>query len=153
MADSVAFYSSFGGWEVACQYIISGPDIKTLWSMTDESRVDVTLLQKRGASGGRIKLVQFAGASRAPIRDPRRPWDLGLLSVDFLVADVQERFSALTRQGVRSVSPAPVRYSVEVGEVEEVLLYGPSAEMVCWSNSNRCPSFLDSRRKVMNTAK
>jgi catechol 2,3-dioxygenase-like lactoylglutathione lyase family enzyme len=75
-----------------------------------------------------VELVQWDGGTDEPIRDVARPWDYGLLTLNFATTDIERAIPHLQSFGATFVSPPHV-YELAPGKrLREVMVYAPGGE-------------------------
>jgi catechol 2,3-dioxygenase-like lactoylglutathione lyase family enzyme len=74
--------------------------------------------------GGAIDLIQGPSSVRRPLRDPDRPWDCGLLTLNVRVRDLDRALAHLRPYGAEAVSD-PLAYEAGGTSVREVMVHAP----------------------------
>ncbi|GEM_PF-686911 len=130
LADSMRFYAAIPGWEVVYQGSLRAADIGELWGYHQQADVNVALLRHVASDYGKLKLLEFPGDSRQPIRNPNRVADVGLFDIDLMVTDIEACVKYMIERGARPGPCGPVRYSLGDVPVAEALVYGPDGEAI-----------------------
>lgn len=130
LARSITFYASIPGWEVVYQDSLNSTDASEFWDYHQQGEVKVALLRHTASDYGKLKLLEFPGDSRQPIRNPRQAWDIGLFDIDLAVTNIEACVKHMIGIGARPGPCGPVRYRFGELLVAEVLLYGPDGEAV-----------------------
>lgn len=130
LARSIKFYASIPGWEVVYQESLKPTDASELWGYYQQDEIKVALLRNTASDYGKLKLFEFSGDSRQPIRNPRQAWDIGLFDIDLVVTDIEACVEHMIGIGARPGPCGPVRYRFGELLVAEVLVYGPDSEAV-----------------------
>lgn len=76
------------------------------------------------AQVGMVDLIEAEGGAGPPLRDPERPWDYGLLTLNVRVRDLDRALSHLRAYGVEPVSE-PLAYEAGGSAFREVMVHAP----------------------------
>jgi catechol 2,3-dioxygenase-like lactoylglutathione lyase family enzyme len=127
LAATQTFYEQGIGLQCVDVTDVVAADTRQLWGL-DERLMRAALLAKLGEPVGMIELIEWEGVTLEPIRDQRRPWDYGLLSLNFRAGEMEQAIARLSSLGATLVS-APQTYAVAEGRiVHEVMIHSPSGE-------------------------
>lgn len=118
-------YCDHLGFSVASREDVDGAGWGALWRLPDvPDRLRVTLLDKPGSRGGRLRLVELPGMGRSSRQ--RRFMEAGLFAFDFYVRDVWGLWEELRADGFEFKSE-PLTYAMPgaSSEIAECLMAGP----------------------------
>jgi catechol 2,3-dioxygenase-like lactoylglutathione lyase family enzyme len=131
MAESLGFYRGIVGMDVIGAEMLRGLRFAGHWRMPPETRVNAVLLQAGDATVGRIMLMDFVDPRRERIRTRRERRIIGLMNLNFYVADIQSAYRDLSAKGYEFWGPPKQhRLSVGVGQETGALLEGPDGVIV-----------------------
>ena len=102
------------------------PATRSLWGIGDGA-IRVARLTRPGDAFGMVELVAWEGGAGEPIRDPSRPSDYGLLTLNFTTLDIERALPHLTSLGAR-FSAAPRAYEAGGRSIRETVGYAPGGE-------------------------
>ena len=118
-------YCDHLGFSVASREDVDGSGWGALWRLPDiPDRLRVTLLDKPGSKGGRLRLVELPGMGQSSRQ--RRFMDAGLFAFDFYVRDLWGLWEELRADGFEFKSE-PLTYAMPgaSSEILECLMAGP----------------------------
>lgn len=105
-----SFYEDALGLECTGETEAISSSMRALWGLRSGD-VRLTRFAKPGEDTGMIELVEWSEGTSETIRDPLRPCDYGLFSLNHLTADMDRAVPHLQRFGVKFISP-PQSYDV-----------------------------------------
>ena len=131
MAESLGFYQGIVGMDVIGEGTLRGLRFAGHWRMPPETRVQSVLLQAKGHPVGRIMLLAFVDPRRERIRARRERRMIGLMNLNFYVADIQAAYRDLAAKGYEFWwPPKQHKLSAGVGQETGALLEGPDGVIV-----------------------
>ena len=131
MAESLGFYRGIVGMDVIGEATLRDLRFAGHWRMPPESRTHAVLLEARGLPVGRILLLSFVDPRRERIRARRERRMIGLMNLNFYVADIGAAYRDLSAKGYEFWwPPKQHRLSEGVGEETGALLEGPDGVIV-----------------------
>lgn len=126
MAESIGFYRGIVGMDVVGEDTLKGLRLAGHWRTPPEVRAKAVLLAARGFDVGRIMLLDFVDPRRERIRARRERRMIGLMNLNFYVADIQSAYADLSAKGYEAWwPPRQHRLSAGVGEETGALFEGP----------------------------
>jgi len=131
MAESLGFYQGIVGMDVIGEGTLRGLRFAGHWRMPPETRVQSVLLQAKDHPVGRIMLLAFVDPRRERIRARRERRMIGLMNLNFYVADIQAAYRDLAAKGYEFWwPPKQHKLSAGVGQETGALLEGPDGVIV-----------------------
>ena len=131
MAESLGFYRGIVGMDVIGEETLRGLRFAGHWRMPPETRANAVLLQAGDSHVGRIMLMDFVDPRRERIRARRERRMIGLMNLNFYVADIQSAYHDLSAKGYEFWGPPKQRtLSAGVGQETGALLEGPDGVIV-----------------------
>lgn len=130
LAVSRHFWESVLGFRCVGETLVNDPFLRRLWG-TEGGEMRASRLERAGSS--RIELFHWEGCTGQAIRDPRRPWDLGVVELQMQYATPErllpllERHCEILGDGV-FVTPFGERCRLVSGADESVVLSVSTAE-------------------------
>ncbi|MDA0369310.1 MAG: VOC family protein [Proteobacteria bacterium] len=126
MAESLGFYQGIVGMEVIGEDMLRGPRFAGHWRVPPETRAHAVLLEARGFPVGRIMLLSFIVPRRERVRARRERRMIGLMNLNFYVADIHSAHRDLSAKGYEFWwPPRQHQLSAGVGQETGALLEGP----------------------------
>jgi catechol 2,3-dioxygenase-like lactoylglutathione lyase family enzyme len=121
-----SFYEA--GLGLSCAGVTDQVDSGTrrLWGMGDGA-MRIARLMKPGEAFGMVELVEWEGSAGEPIRDPSRPSDYGLLTLNFTTLEMERALPHLSSLGASFTSP-PRAYEAGGRAIREAVGYAPGGE-------------------------
>jgi len=131
MAESLGFYQGIVGMDVIGEETLRGLRFAGHWRMPPETRVQAVLLQAGESPVGRIMLMGFVDPRRERIRARRERHMIGLMNLNFYVADINAAHRDLSAKGYEFWWP-PRQHTLSAGVGQETgaLLEGPDGVIV-----------------------
>jgi catechol 2,3-dioxygenase-like lactoylglutathione lyase family enzyme len=96
LAAARHFWESAMGFQYLGETAVDDPILRKIWG-TEGGSMRAARLERSG-SNCRLELFHWEGCTGEPIRDPRRPWDLGVAELQIPAQHPDRLFSALERQ-------------------------------------------------------
>lgn len=126
MAESLGFYRGIVGMDVVGEQTLRGLRFAGHWRTAPEVRATGVLLQARDFDVGRIMLLDFVDPRRERVRARRERHMVGLMNLNFYVADIDTAYRDLSAKGYEFWwPPKQHRLSAGVGQETGALLEGP----------------------------
>jgi len=131
MAESLGFYQGIVGMDVIGEETLRGLRFAGHWRMPPETRVQAVLLQAGDMPVGSIMLMGFVDPRRERIRARRERQMIGLMNLNFYVADIHAAYRDLSAKGYEFWWP-PKQHTLSAGVGQETgaLLEGPDGVIV-----------------------
>ena len=131
MAESLGFYRGIVGMDVIGEETLRGLRFAGHWRMPPETRAHAVLLQAGDSHIGRIMLLDFVDPRRERIRARRERRMIGLMNLNFYVADIQSAYRDLSAKGYEFWWP-PKQHTLSAGVGQETgaLLEGPDGVII-----------------------
>ncbi len=126
MAESLGFYRGIVGMDVVGEATLKGLRFAGHWRTPPEVRAQAVLLEASGFDVGRIMLLDFVDPRRERIRARRERNMVGLMNLNFYVADIRSAYEDLSAKGYEFWWP-PRQHTLSegVGAETGALLEGP----------------------------
>lgn len=126
MAESLGFYRGIVGMDVVGEQTLRGLRFAGHWRTAPEVRATAVLLQARDFEVGRIMLIDFVDPRRERVRARRERRMVGLMNLNFYVADIESAHRDLSAKGYEFWwPPRQHQLSAGVGAETGALLEGP----------------------------
>jgi len=120
--DTRPFYEEGLGF----QYVSEGEDLQGVsWDFADGGNLGVRLAAS-GTKTGMVDLIEESEAAGHPRRDPERPWDYGLLTLNVRMRDLDRALSHLRSYGAEPISK-PLAYEAGDTAFREVMVHAPGS--------------------------
>jgi catechol 2,3-dioxygenase-like lactoylglutathione lyase family enzyme len=127
--EAVRFYTEAFGFTLIRMAELTDSAWQKVWRLPQDITARVALLRKGQSEFGGFRLIQFLPTSKVPIRYPYRPLDTSFVGCDMPVANVPERFQAMTARGWGSVSEIFTFLPPQMTKpVTVAVLIGPAGE-------------------------
>ena len=130
LAAARHFWESSLGFQCVGETEVNDPILRKIWG-TEGDEMRSARLERAGSS--RIELFHWEGCTGQPIRDPRRPWDLGVAELQ-LQCSVPERLMPLLDRHCEIlgagafITPFGERCRLVAGADDSVTLSVPSVD-------------------------
>lgn len=130
LAAARHFWESVLGFQCVGETEVNDPILRKIWG-TEGGEMRAARLERLGSS--RIELFHWEGCTGQPIRDPRRPWDLGVAELQLQCATPERMLATLERHcdildASSFITPFGERCRLVAGVDESVVLSVASVE-------------------------
>ena len=127
LEEAKKFYQEALGMECLDEIDDLDASTRALWGL-GAGKVRMACMGRPEEPFGRVELLAWDGCSRRPLRDQRRPFDYGILTLNLRTLDLLKAIDHLGKHGAELIAK-PIRYPYQPGAfLYEAMVVGPNGE-------------------------